>query len=228
MSRNRYENMDASTRAVLRFGAMRDNPELISPLELPSVASYSSEGNPSSGFESQEKERIRQDAFEEGRLQGYNEAREQAQSEFGAKVRAFDSAISSLSQAIESISSKSEILEMTESTDLATFVVDLVEAVLSAPIFDLRQRLIEVLKSTISMSIDAKAVTIRLNPKDFQVVSVAFEERKIPPPSGLLLVEDPDIEAGAAILEADSMKLDLQISSALARMREVLNELGND
>lgn len=224
--RRRSESFDNSSNAVMRFGALRENPStIIEPLSLPSVESYSEQNmllNAVQGIEVNSFEMRLREEFEKGVLEGQRRSKEEAQLEMSSKVLQIDSTLSALGKAVDALNRALADLRIAEEHDLATFAIAIAAEIIGSTIYEKHEFLMSSITKAIEISADAKRVNLRLNPQDFELVSELIDSGKINASSQLSLISDRAVELSSVIVEADAMRLDLQLGTALDRVRQSL------
>ncbi len=224
--RNKSESFDPSSKAVMRFGALRENPPMIEPLLLPSVESYANKGSSlasARGFDVMERETQLSEEFNRGVEVGRREALEENQLKIAMKVAELDSVLGAFSAASNKLETAIKDLRIAEEHDLATFAVSIVEEIVGSAIYEKRDFLIESVKKAIVASSEAKKVSLRLNPKDISTVKDLVDSGDLELRPEISLTPDKNVELSAVVMEADAMRLDLQFSTALERLRQSLD-----
>lgn len=167
-----------------------------------------------------------------GHAAGYAAGRKQAEQELhelrsaiAAEAQAArESATSELNRAINALGSAAEQLRaherpVLESVDgaIARAAFELAEAIVGHELADREGSARAAVRRGIE-SAPAAPARIRLNPRDIALIDhTEFG-------SGLVLVEDDQIEPGGAVVELDNGSIDARVTSSLARAKAALGE----
>ncbi|MDA8026342.1 MAG: FliH/SctL family protein [Actinomycetota bacterium] len=227
MGRDRFASADSSSNAVLRFGSIRENPDMVTPLELPTLEKYaaSSKGEMGTVFDIQERDREKGQAYSQGFADGKAVAEVEANQRLADRLSKLDNAISSMLQASMQLRGKLGEVAVAEADDLARFAVEVVDEILKSTLWDKKERLVAAISNALLEAVESKTIVVRLNPSDIEAIDEARNSRKILTSADVVLEPASDIEEGGAIIETEFARVDLQLSSAMDRLRERLLDM---
>ncbi|MDA8196405.1 MAG: FliH/SctL family protein [Actinomycetota bacterium] len=230
MGRDRFASFDSSSNAVLRFGSLRENPEIVTPLELPMIEKYAASARGESGtvFDVQERDREKSQAYNQGFADGKAVGELEANQKLADRLSKLDNAISSMLQASMQLRGKLGEVAVAEADDLARFAVEVVDEILKNTLWDRKERLVAAISNALLEAVESKTIVIRLNPDDIEAIDEARSARKILTSADVVLEPSGDIEVGGAIIETEFARVDLQLSSAMDRLRERLLDMVSD
>lgn len=156
----------------------------------------------------------------EGHEQGYRDGLAAAERDAFATVQArFASAVEALEAAAAEIADHDRLVL----ADMEAAIVDLglsvAQAILDREVAAATDPGREALQRALAIAPDHDTYLARLNPDDFASIGEATD---LAPGRSLELAADPAVAPGGCVLEAGAARIDAQIDTALARVREVL------
>jgi flagellar assembly protein FliH len=102
-------------------------------------------------------------------------------------------------------------------------VVAIVEAVLQREVRDGAEAVVQAIHRGLALAPDRGDVVVRLQPDDVEALRATSTSLvDLAPGRALELVPDPAIGAGGAVVDVGACTIDAQLTSAVARVREVL------
>lgn len=160
------------------------------------------------------------DAFERGRRQGLEEARER----FGAAEARFDSASDALGLALEELSRLRHRLLQASRQDMLRLVMAIAEQVIRVEVCVNREVISATIDGALQEAVRSDAYRIRVHPEDL----LAASERKplfldsISSLKNISFEADPSISRGGCMVESELGEVDATIERQLAELRRVL------
>jgi flagellar assembly protein FliH len=139
------------------------------------------------------------------------------------QVQAVRTTLRALAQAAQSLERRA-VTPAGELRDaVLTAAVELTETLLGRELAVATEPGMDALRRALDLLPNGRPVTVRLHPTDASVVRDALAAM----PAGelgrdVLVVADPAIEPGGCVADCDATRVDAQLSTALARVREVL------
>lgn len=157
----------------------------------------------------------------EGRAAGYEEGRAAAVADAVAAVRA-DTA--SALDALERAAGQLAAAEAVSLADVEAIVVDLAlriaEAVLDRELAVAADPGADALRRALALAPEDGHIVARLHPDD---VATLGDLAELAPGRHVELVADPAVSRGGAVVDVGAARIDARLSTALARVREVLS-----
>ena len=168
----------------------------------------------------EEAERIKKEASREGFEEGKKEALAKAAAD-ASFIR--EQARSVLRQAEEVRRQTIESLE----SDIVKLAIEMTEKILSAKLNLDPRVIVEIAKEAIGMLHSREQVVLYVNPSEVEL----YEERRgeliktLSPKGELIIIKDPDIEAGGCIAETENGRVDATLGSRWGALLESLGEV---
>ncbi len=161
-----------------------------------------------------------QEAFERGRRQGLEEARER----LGAAGERLDAAGDALGQALEELSQLRSRLLQGSRSDMLRLVLAIARQVIGVEVSVNREVILSTIDRALQASVRADAYQIRVHPDDL----LAASERKplflasINALKNITFETDPSIARGGCLVESELGEVDATVEHQLAELRRVL------
>ena len=178
-----------------------------------------------------ERRDARAEGYAVGWAQGRRAAEEAAQREAAAAAaeRAEVAALSqsSLLSALRALTAAADALEsraVVPATELSAAVVahsfELAQVLLGRELTLATDPGIDAIRRALVLVPENRPVTVRLHPDDASVTRVGLAAAELG--RDVLIVADPAVERGGAVVDCDATRVDAQLGPALERVREVL------
>lgn len=161
-----------------------------------------------------------QEAFERGRRQGLEEARER----FGAAGERLDAAGDALGQALEELSQLRSSLLQGSRSDMLRLVLAIARQVIGVEVAVNREVILSTIDRALQAAVRSDAYQIRVHPDDL----LAASERKplflasINALKNIIFEADSSITRGGCLVESELGEVDATIEHQLAELRRVL------
>jgi flagellar assembly protein FliH len=155
----------------------------------------------------------REDGEREGRRAGLAAGREEASA-------ALERATGALLAAATDLAGRDAFALRAVSVEVADLAVAVVEGLLGRELAALDEPARAAVERALALAPERGAVVARLHPDDR--ASVAEVAEALAPGREVELVADPAVEPGGAVVEVGACRIDAQLSTAVARVREVL------
>lgn len=165
-------------------------------------------------------------SFEEGFAEGRSVGEREAQSRLDAERERCNVGATSLEAVLRSLSVASKEIAETNAGDVARFAFELAKGILGMdPSVEL-ERLVTVVKDTLSGLDPDLDIRIRVNPSQIEFLRESLPRENLPLAGALELLADPQIEPAGAIVEAGPSRIDTQITSLVEKVAATLFEVG--
>lgn len=177
-------------------------------------------GGKSAGVNAEALEAQLRDAFERGRRQGLEEARES----LGAAGERLDAAGDALGLALEEVSRLRTRLLQSSRGDMLRLVMAIAEQVVRVEVSVNRDAILSTIDRALQEAVRSDAYQIRVHPDDL----LAASERKplflasISSLKNITFEADPSIARGGCLVESELGEVDATIDRQLAELRRVL------
>jgi flagellar assembly protein FliH len=158
-------------------------------------------------------ERARRAAEDSGRAAGH------AQGYAAGLAAAAAEAAAVLASAADAFRSQEQLVLADVEDVVADLALSIARAVLARELAVMTDPGGEAIARALALAPDGSAVTVRLHPQD---VAVLGELGELAPGRELVLIADPDVEAGGCVAEAAGRHVDAQVGPALERVAAVL------
>lgn len=161
-----------------------------------------------------------QEAFERGRRQGLEEARER----FGAAGERLDTAGDALGQALEELSQLRSRLLQGSRSDMLRLVLAIARQVIGVEVSVNREVILSTIDRALQAAVRSDAYQVRVHPDDL----LAASERKplflasINTLKNITFEADPSITRGGCLVESELGEVDATVEHQLAELRRVL------
>lgn len=164
------------------------------------------------------------DGFEQGlaagREAGYRDGLASAEQDAVAMVQArFASATQSLETAVRKLDEHDRLVLAQMEDAIVELGLGVARAILDREIATAGEPGRDALARALALAPDHTSYLARLNPADFDSIG---EVADLAPGRQIELASDPSVEPGGCVIEAGAARIDAQIDTALARVREVL------
>ena len=107
---------------------------------------------------------------------------------------------------------------------LQTAALELAEVLLGVELADGERSARAALHRALSLPAEVGPLTVRLHPRDAQIIHTAVADGELNLPDDVIVRGDPNLAAGDAISVHEDGYLDARIATAVARVRDVLSE----
>jgi flagellar assembly protein FliH len=178
---------------------------------------------------------VRRDARAEGYARGWAEGRRAAEAQASVEAHAAATdraaeaahAAASLNAALSALATAASALEAravapaAELTDaVVTGAFELATALLGRELTLAAEPGLDAIRRALVLVPENRPVCARLNPDDASVTRAGLASAELG--REVLIVADPSVEPGGAVVDCDATRVDAQLGTALERVREVL------
>ncbi|SDK85345.1 flagellar assembly protein FliH [Maridesulfovibrio ferrireducens] len=168
-----------------------------------------------------EAEQLKADA----KIEGYAEGKTQAATEAEKHMIGFSQ---KLGQTLAAIQEQSQAVIATQSADVISLVMMVIEKTLGVEMEERRQEILASLLDEALSHIDSQTMlTVKVSPSDQQLIAQLLEQAQADYP-GLAkwrIKADPAIDNGGVVLEAEDAMIDNTITSRWDGVQEILEQL---
>ncbi len=162
----------------------------------------------------QELEKVKESAFEEGRLKEREEAQKELETKYDETLNLFAASISKLETKANEYNTALEALK----NELGTAAADIANEVVQIELDGHSNEVAHALASSLIEDLqNASEITLKVNPKDFTYISQKFEALK-----HVKVVADNAVSEGGVIAISDIENIDAQIPKRFERVRRVI------